>query len=218
MDAAFWLARWEQQQIGFHQTEINSHLQAFWPQLGLEQGAQVFVPLCGKSRDLLWLRAQGHSVLGVEISHLAVAAFFEENGLTPEVSQQAPFERWECDGITILCGDFFALSAAMLEGCVAVFDRASLVALPAEMRSVYAAHLNALMPQGMETLLVALEYDQSLMDGPPFAVHPEEVEALYGERFAVETLYMIDTIDESPRFRQKGLQHLLERVYRLSPR
>ena len=51
------------------------------------------MPLCGKSLDLLWLAAQGHRVLGVEISPLAVDAFFAEQDLTPTVTDEPPFRR-----------------------------------------------------------------------------------------------------------------------------
>src|SRR3569623_953180 len=41
----------------------------------------IFIPLCGKSKDMLWLRAQGHAVIGVEVVARAVEAFFAENAL-----------------------------------------------------------------------------------------------------------------------------------------
>jgi thiopurine S-methyltransferase len=47
MDPAFWLERWQQNQIGFHQAGINAHLQDFWGALALPRGGRVFVPLCG---------------------------------------------------------------------------------------------------------------------------------------------------------------------------
>ena len=72
MHPEFWLERWQQNQIGFHQARVNPYLQQFWPQLGIAQTGRVFVPLCGKSSDMLWLRAQGHEVVGVEFSELAV--------------------------------------------------------------------------------------------------------------------------------------------------
>jgi len=114
MQAQFWHDRWEQNQIGFHQQDFNPHLQAFWDRLELPAGGTVFVPLCGKSRDLLWLRAQGFPVLGIELSPVAVRDFFAENRLEPQVTPQGKFERWEADGLVILQGDFFELTAADL--------------------------------------------------------------------------------------------------------
>ena len=65
MDPDFWHECWAQNDTRFHQSQINLHLQSFWADLGVAPGARVLVPLCGKSRDLLWLRAQGHEVLGL---------------------------------------------------------------------------------------------------------------------------------------------------------
>ncbi len=42
---------------------------------------RVFVPLCGKSIDMLWLVQQGFAVTGCEISELAVEQFFTENSI-----------------------------------------------------------------------------------------------------------------------------------------
>src|SRR5690606_3494808 len=83
MHPDFWHQRWSDQQIGFHQSTPTPLLLEHWPALGLPAGAQVFVPLAGKSLDMAWLAAQGHRVLGVELSPLAVAQFFAEHGLQP---------------------------------------------------------------------------------------------------------------------------------------
>lgn len=218
MQADFWHERWEHQQIGFHQAEINSHLQAFWGHMQVPAASRIFVPLCGKSRDMLWLRSQGLLVTGIEISPIAVHDFFAENGLEPIVTQQGPFERWECDGLVILLGDFFHLSAADLADCAGVFDRASLIALPPDMRTRYAQHLTKILPPAVQILLITLEYDQREMKGPPFSVHEAEVRDFYEERYAVERLHALDALADEPGFRQRGLTRLDEKVYVLTPR
>ena len=218
MHESFWLERWQQNQIGFHQDEINAHLQAFWPGLGVPAGAPVFVPLCGKSRDMLWLRAQGHRVLGVELSEIAVRDFFAENGLKAAVTADDRFDRWHSDGLTILRGDFFDLEPDDLADCLGAYDRASLIALPTEMRSRYARRMARLLPAAAPVLLVTLEYPQAQMQGPPFSVHGEEVGRLFGDWYQVESVYRRDILSENPRFREKGLDRLEERVYRLGRR
>lgn len=215
MEHDFWHARWRQDQIGFHQPDVNRHLREHWPALGVTPPARVFVPLCGKSLDLLWLRMQGCEVVGIELSEVAVKAFFAEQGMTPEREAAGPFERWRCEGIELLCGDFFALTAADLGRIDAVYDRASLIALPEAMRGRYVAHLHGLLPPATPQLLVTLEYDQSLMSGPPFAVLESEVERHYGTACGLEHLARHDILDESPRFRAKGLGALHESIYRL---
>jgi len=109
MEPEFWIRRWEEGQTGFHLDEVNRHLQDHWPALALPADCGVFVPLCGKSLDLLWLRARGHAVLGVEISPKAVADFFAEHDLQPRHESRPPFEAWHVDGLEILQGDFFDL-------------------------------------------------------------------------------------------------------------
>ena len=148
MQQEFWYERWQLNQIGFHSQQVNGHLQHNWAALGIAPGSRVFVPLCGKSKDMLWLFAQGVDVIGVELSPLAVQAFFAENGLSATTRQQGKFSVSETDGICIYCGDFFDLSANELSGVNAVYDRASLVALPPEMRASYAAHIKRLLDPG----------------------------------------------------------------------
>ncbi len=217
MDPDFWLERWRRGETGWHRGEINAHLREDWPRLGIEPHTRVFVPLCGKTLDLLWLASQAHRVLGVELSRLAVDAFFNDTGLSPTVSEEPPFSRHRVDEIELLCGDFFELRAHHLEGVAAVYDRASLIALPPALRTRYAIHLDALLPAAVPRLLITLEYDQDAMSGPPFAVHPDEVEALFGDRHRVTPLTALDVIDDSPRFRERGLIRMVERIYRLDP-
>lgn len=213
MHPDYWLERWQKNEIGFHQTETNFHLQEFWARLGVS--GRVLVPLCGKSRDMLWLRAQGHQVLGVEISALAVQSFFDENTLQPTITLDGAFERWSTDGLTLLRGDFFDLNPAHLGTVAGVYDRASLVALPPELRQRYARHLCDILPPTAPLLLVTMEYEQAQMLGPPFAVSEAEVRDLYGADYQVTLLYTKDILAEQPRFRERGLTRLDERAYHL---
>jgi thiopurine S-methyltransferase len=215
MELSFWHERWERAEIGFHKPEINTHLQQFWSALGLQPGQRVFIPLCGKSLDLLWLAGAGHPVTGVEISPIAVEAFFQENGLQPRRTRQGAFEVWEQDEIRILLGDFFALAPYHVADCAGVYDRASLIALPPALRERYVRHLDTLLPPGMRTLLVTLEYDQSVLSGPPFAVDEAEVRRLYAGTQEIEVLYVRDALSDESRWRERGVTWLFERVYRL---
>ena len=174
MEVDFWHDRWEKNLTGFHLDEVNPHLRENWAALNLKSGSRVFVPLCGKSLDLLWLADQGYEVVGIELSPLAVKAFFSENGLEAKLTHIDGLEYWQSDNISLFCGDFFSLTTEILGTIDAVYDRASLIALPPAMRKDYAAKLTELA-QTAPKLLVTLEYDQSKMDGPPFSVSQEEV-------------------------------------------
>lgn len=218
MNRDFWQARWDEGRIGFHQDEINPYLQRYWQRLGVSPGGKVFVPLCGKSKDMLWLRAKGHAVVGVEIVPRAVEAFFTENELAAEARRQGAFTVWESEGIKLLCGDFFELTADDVAGVAGVYDRASLIALPPAMRERYAAHLRAILPDKMDVLLVTMDYPQAEMEGPPFAVTEQEVEAFYKDYFKIEQVCAEDILAANPRFQEQGLSRLQEKVYVLRPR
>ena len=218
MEPELWLERWRRREIGWHLDDINTHLQEHWPKLGLAPGSLVFVPLCGKTLDLIWLVSQGFRVLGVELSPIAVEEVFAEHRLTPVITETPPFRRYQADELTLLCGDYFDLSPEHLQGVSAVFDRASLIALPPTMRVRYVDHMKRLIPGGIETLLITLSYDQSEMSGPPFAVLSTEVQARYGNDFRIEELASFDALPESPKIRQRGVTALAEQVYRLSPK
>lgn len=216
MQQEFWLERWQQNQIGFHSEEINLHLQTYWPELKIKPRSKVFVPMCGKSNDMLWLLAQGYEVIGVEVSPLAVQAFFAENRLKASKYQQGQFTVSAIDGLLIYCGNFFDLAVNELADVTAVYDRASLVALPPEMRVDYVAHMQHLLKSKTKTLLVTFDYPQHEMQGPPFSVPASEVESLYRNRCKVEQLGTEDILAREPRFRERGISRLQESVFTLT--
>ncbi len=218
MKKEFWLERWERQETGFHQDDFNPYLRQYWQQLHLARGSAVFVPLCGKSMDMLWLRDQGHQVLGVELSAIAVQAFFRENGYTPRHDARGKFDLCEADGVGILCGDFFDLTRDHLEQVSAVYDRASLIALPPEMRGRYVRHLVSILPPATQILLITVEYPQEEMQGPPFSVSASEVETIYREHAEVRLLAQLDVLEQNPRFQQRGLSRMVENIFQLSLR
>jgi thiopurine S-methyltransferase len=212
------LERWERSEIGFHQNEINPYLLRYWQELPAAQGDEVFVPLCGKSLDMMWLRQQGYFVLGVELSAIAVQDFFREQGKSPERASGGKFDNYIADGICLSCGDFFDLTKEDLANVSAVYDRASLVALPPDMRERYARHLVDILPRGTQILLVTFDYPQAEMQGPPFAVSVSEVEALYGKYAEIRLLAQEDALAQNPRFQQRGVSRMEESIFLLTLR
>lgn len=214
MQASFWLERWEQGQIGFHQEQANPYLQRHWATLAVPAETRVLVPLCGKSLDLLWLRARGHEVIGVELAQQAIEEFFREHGLLAEVETRRDFQIYRSEGLELWCGDFFALQASDLPDCAAFYDRAALIALPEALRSRYLTHLQAILPASCQGLLISLEYDQAQMDGPPFAVVETEIRQGLSA-WQVDLLQRDEVLDDNPRFVQRGLSMLSEAIYHL---
>jgi thiopurine S-methyltransferase len=218
MDATFWHERWQNKDIGFHQAEIHALLQKHWHRLGIAPGSKVFVPLCGKSLDMVWLAEQGFRVVGAELSPLAIDEFFAERGLEPTgstvgnfaVKSAGPFELW--------CGDIFELPREAVSAIAGVYDRAALVAFPADLQQRYATKLRELLPAETPMLLVTLDYDAERMTGPPFSVPRAQVERLFADRHEITELESRPALDLNPRFRQRGLTSLNEYAYLLSGR
>lgn len=179
--------------------------------MNLDTGSKVFVPMCGKSNDMMWLRDQGHDVLGVELSPIAVRDFCAENNLVIEQEKRGEFDAWIGDQVTLLCGDMFSLSAADLTDVRGVYDRAALIALPPEMRKDCAQLWRENLPTGTCVLLVTIDYPQEQRGGPPFSVGDDEVRALFADGFEVTQLVSEDVLSDNGRFQE--VDYLFENAY-----
>lgn len=210
MEEKFWLERWEKNEIGFHKEEPHHDLLRFFDRLQVATKDTFFVPLCGKSPDLVWLNGRGLDVVGVELSRLAVDAFIEENRLNGNWSIAAEMPCWLGQGYTLFCGNFFKLSAADLGDVRAAYDRGSLVAMPVEMRANYASHLARLMPVDSRLLLISYEYDQSETYGPPFSVSFAEVKKIFAANFEIELLVEEDALWSHQGLVARGVSKLAE--------
>lgn len=183
-DREFWTQRWEKNEIGFHQSDVNPFLSRYAPQLFSAED-RVLVPLCGKSLDLLFLASRVRNVIGVELSRMAVDAFFSENQLPVE----EPFPgRLVSRNIELICSDYFEVNAENIGLVDGVYDRASLVALDEPTRRRYASHTSTLVKPGGRILLITFAFDEKNRTGPPFHVSPAEVETLYADFFRIELL------------------------------
>jgi len=215
MQPDFWHERWQSNQIGFHRDTPLPLLCTYWHTLGLAAGSRVLVPLCGKSLDMVWLAEQGHRVLGVELSELAIKQFFNERGLSPTTTQSASGTHYRAEAWEIICGDAFALPADLLQDCAGVYDRGAMIALPPEMRQTYVQTLWSRLPGGCRGLLVTLEYPQAEKNGPPFSVEEDEVMRHFDGRYAVELLERRDILKNEPSFQAEGVSALHTCVYRV---
>jgi len=215
MDAEFWLQRWREGRTHFHQERVLPLLQKHWPTLALPKGSTVLVPLCGKSLDMMWLAAQGYQILGVELSELAVQQFFDDNGMQPVVRESAQGKHYSAGNIEIVCGDIFTLDDATLAGCRGAYDRAALIALPADMRTRYVEQVYGRLAPNYCGLLITLDYPQQQMEGPPFAVAEEEVLRLYAAHTDVLVLERRDILQQEAKFSERGVTRLDTVVYDL---
>jgi len=220
MEIDFWLERWSRGETGFHQDRINPYLGYYYGEKGapLEQRSdlKVFVPLCGKSKDLEWLQQSGYDSVGVECSDLAVEQFFAEQQLNYTKINLENHVSYKADKLEILLGDFFTLHADDIGNITDIYDRASLIALPKDMRREYVNKITELQKPGTRTLLITLTYPENEMDGPPFSVSEEGVNELYRDNFRVEKLAAKSILEDEPGFKQRGLTSLTETAYKLT--
>lgn len=200
-----WIARWQQGRIGWHESEGNVYLHRHWPKL--VSGSTVLVPLCGKSTDLIWLSSRGMDVTGVELSDIAVKAFYAENKLEYTISRRGKLDCYSAVSrpIRIYCGDYFDYEA---EPADALYDRGSLSAMPRAERPQYAQHTETLLTPDATRMIITLEFDQDRVVGPPFATMPEELGQYWPD------LRRADSHDDMqncpPKFRAAGLSQLRE--------
>ena len=201
-----WHERWRVGRTGWHEEGGNRNLKKHWR----ASGRRVLVPLCGKTPDLLWLEAQGNDVVGVELSEIAVREFFEDNRLEYERSDGALAEYRALERlITLYCGDFFEFSAGLFD---AHYDRGALVALTTDLRARYAKHTRTLLTDDAEQLVVTVDYDQAVCDGPPFSLSEEEITGYWPRLQQIASVD--DTKNAPPKFLEAGLTRMHEVVWR----
>ncbi len=215
MDPEFWEQRWRDGRIGFHRDTVNPRLEQYLPRLGLAAGDRVLVPLCGKSRDLVWLAHGGHPPVGVELSRVAVESLFTEGGIAAEVAPVGPLECWHGGGIEVYCGDYFAVQPEQVRPVAAAWDRAALIALPPALRAAYARHTARLLPPGARVLLITITYADAEIAGPPFSVPATEVASIHAPWFHVAALEAARGIDPPGDLARQGLTAIEESVWLL---
>ncbi|WP_434931159.1 thiopurine S-methyltransferase [Shewanella sp. HL-SH5] len=216
MEPQFWHEKWQMQQIGFHQPQVNPLLIRFWSELNLVPMSKIFVPLCGKSLDMCYLAELGHQVQGCELSQTAIEQFFNDNQLPFQVQQHTQHQFYAADQIQLIQGDIFALDPSVTTDIGGFYDRAALIAWPEDMRQQYAQTLAKLIPVDISGLLITLDYPQDTLKGPPFAVSPDWVEQYLSPYFEVTLLACEDVLADNPRFVNKQVPWLNEAAYKLT--
>jgi len=201
-----WLDRWQGGNTGWHELDGNRNLREHWQW----SGKRVLVPLCGKTPDLLWLESKGNEVVGVELSDLAVRAFFEDNSLEyEEIDGRLAHYRAVDRRISLYCGDYFGFEGQSFD---AHYDRGGLVALLPELRIRYAKHTSSLLDRGADQFVVTVEYDQAVCGGPPFSISQREIQGHWPRLQRHVTVD--DTANAPPKFREAGLEEMNEVVWR----
>lgn len=218
MDAEFWHEAWTREHPAFDQKRPHRWLAEHWPARDLRTDATVFVPLCGRSIDMVWLAERGHQIIGAELSAKAIEDFFAAVDIEASRTSVDGFEVYRGGPYELWCGDLFAVPASVFATVDAVYDRASMVALPPPMRARYADFFTSVLTPSARWFLVTFSYDQSEMNGPPFSVPLDEVTERLAKHFAIETVMDESIIDAASAFRERGLTAMRESLSLLTPR
>ncbi len=222
MEPDFWHRRWQKNEIGFHEEEGNPLLRMYFKQWQLPKSATLFLPLCGKTRDIAYLLDQGIEIVAIELNKSAVEQLFEELGCEPEIDALPLSEtdssneldllyRYSAPGLNVYVGDFFRLTKLHIGRVDGVYDRAALVALPLQLREKYSKHLKYISDKAPQ-FLICFDYEQNLFKGPPFSVDRNEVSNHYANDYSIEVLYC-----EKVKGGFRGQNEVNESVYLLTP-
>ncbi|XP_076823094.1 thiopurine S-methyltransferase-like [Clavelina lepadiformis] len=192
-----WIKRWENHHIAFHMSQADPDLVKFKDILS-NGGSNVFVPLCGKTLDLLYLAELGHEVIGCEICEMPILEFFEDHSVKYEKWQHptAPFEIFKGidKKITIYKGDFFELKSSIVGKFDGAWDRGAFGSVHPSLEFKYADVMNDLIKANGRYILSTFEYETSF-PGPPFSVHAEDIAAALGRYFNISKLEYYETKD-----------------------
>ena len=146
---------------------------------------------------MVWLACAGYDVVGIELVESAVQAFFAEQNIMPTITEftstadKSILKRYQGQlagqTITLWAADIFALSAIDIDAINAIYDRAALIALPANMRADYSRHIVKLSNNAPQ-LLITLNYDQNKKDGPPFSITQQQLHQYYSADYKIVEL------------------------------
>lgn len=213
MEHAEWLERWRAGRTPFHMNQVNPWLVRFAHRLDLGPDRRVLVPLCGKTLDLEYLARQGGSIFGVDLAEEALRQFLagQQREATRQVRGEATFLLAE--PFTLVAADILTLTPEQMGRFHAIWDRAALVAMPSTCRATYMRMLVSGLQPGGRILLVSMEYDTALMDGPPFSVSAQEIEDLLGNSEQVELLAEQEVDADEPIRLNHDLPWAKESVY-----
>ena len=193
---------------------------------------RIFVPLCGKTIDMAFLAKHKSisEIVGIDGIRKALDDFSADHDdleITKVENQRDGYERLVGKSIQLLKGDFFELDDTITGGRFdAVWDRASIVAIDPSLRESYVATLRRLIKPGGSLLVSTLDRragtEEGRNAGPPYSVPESEIRRLYGKQEWVESISLLEEIDEfqmnpdqMPRYASQGVTAFFELVFEI---
>ena len=185
-----WENMWRKDDLYFHRLEVHPYILQY--EKHFPPNSRIYVPLCGKSVDLVYLADKGFEVLGCEFVEKAVKQFFAEQGLEYNVEKDGatgiPVYTAVSKKITIYQGDFFKLNSNIIGKFNAMWDRGSLVAINPSDKAKYATIMLELMASNCKYLLLTCVITGEDYHGPPYSAPNEEIDDLFGKSCDIQVL------------------------------
>ena len=128
------------------------------------QAMSTLIPGCGSAHDAAFLAQQGWPVTALDFSPVAVD---KARAVLGNVA------------VDLRCADFFNFESACDFGLI--YERAFLCALPRKLWADWAHRVAALLPSG--GFLAGYFFICDQLNGPPFGILREELDALLGPNF-----------------------------------
>ncbi|CAK8673503.1 unnamed protein product [Clavelina lepadiformis] len=192
-----WIKRWEIGDTGFHMSQVHPYLLKLKDRF-LKECSTVYVPLCGKTLDLIYLADEGHNVIGSECAEVGILQFFDDNKIKYERSLHptAPFEVFKGidKTITIYKGDFFQLDSVVMGRVDAIWDRGSFGAIHPSQQMKYGKIIHDIIKENGKYLLCTLRYE-GVRTGNPYSVSENDVQVSFGQSFDISTLDSYESSD-----------------------
>lgn len=187
-----WLSIWQNEaKPSFHEGQTNRLLEKYWPQVTKQKSINnCFVPLCGKSLDLMFLAHHCQHVYGCELSSIAIESFFNENDIAfTKKHLSNALSSYHGANISLFCGDFFLLPTSVMPKADIIYDRAALIAIKPALRQSYVQKLSQFLETSGQLLLLSMQFNHKQDNIPPFSISNDEIEDLFSAKHHVELLH-----------------------------
>lgn len=200
----FWIEYWQSNAITWQNPEVSPWLREVCDEfLGSNQKLTVFVPLCGKSRDMTYLLSLGMEVVGADCSGICCTDFFHENNIPGYerlvIDSDITLHRSNVVPLRLYQGDIFALDLEIVGPIDRVLDRAALVALhPTSVESRYLPLITTLLVPETGKVLLASVSELPAPTAPPHCYPKDIIEPILHHFFGcvnhkLDYRYKLDT-------------------------
>jgi len=147
---------YERKSTPWHRSDVNPSLEKYLKLLGPAPSAfnmvpairKVFVPLCGKSLDIMYLLGQGYHVFGIEGVKKAIEDFIHEHKLDMMVDEEMSVYFTTGNKLVIYCGDILKCPIDKFGPFQAVWDCGGLGAIGYDEREEYAKVIRSGLREG----------------------------------------------------------------------